>query len=68
MNNFTKIITVLIYILTCPSVFAQQLGKSESLIVNMLDEDKAFHSVDQDVFENLGVGRARSRPSRQSNR
>ena len=54
MNNFTKIITVLIYILTCPSVFAQQLGKSESLIVNMLDEDKAFHSVDQDVFENLG--------------
>jgi pimeloyl-ACP methyl ester carboxylesterase len=54
VNYFKIFLTLFAFILITPSAYTQQLGKSESLIVNMLDEDKAFHSVDRDVFENLG--------------
>jgi len=49
-----RFLPLLILLLTSPSVFPNDLGKPESMVLNMLQEDKPYHSVSPDIFENLG--------------
>jgi pimeloyl-ACP methyl ester carboxylesterase len=54
VRNINRQLTALIIILMSPAVFTQQLGQSESAIVNMLNEDKPYHTVSLEIFNNLG--------------
>ncbi|NNE37151.1 MAG: alpha/beta hydrolase, partial [Gammaproteobacteria bacterium] len=54
MNNIIKYIFTPLWIVFSPFAISQQLGSSESLIVNMLNEDRPFHNIGPDNFHNLG--------------
>lgn len=54
MKYFNRSYPVLFLILLSPSVFSQELGKSESAIVAMLNVDRPYHSVNREVFDKLG--------------